>query len=43
MLFHVKMAVKFPHDMPAERAEQLKAEEKALAQRLQKEGVWRHL
>jgi muconolactone D-isomerase len=43
MLFHVKMAVKLPHDMPAERATQLKADEKALAQRLQKEGIWRHL
>jgi muconolactone D-isomerase len=43
MLFHVKMAVKLPHDMPSERAAQLKADETALAQRLQKEGIWRHL
>jgi muconolactone D-isomerase len=43
MLFHVKMVVKLPPDMPVERADQLKAAEKALAQRLQKEGIWRHL
>ena len=43
MLFHVKMTVKLPHDMPAERAAQLKADEKELAQRLMREGTWRHL
>ena len=43
MLFHVKMTVNLPLDMPAERAAGLKAEEKALAQRLQQEGKWRHL
>ena len=43
MLFHVKMTVKLPPDMPAERADQLKANEKAFAQQLQKDGVWRHL
>ncbi len=43
MLFHVKMTVKLPHDMPAERAAQLKAAEKELAQRLMREGTWRHL
>ena len=43
MLFHVKMVVKLPPDMPVERANELKATEKAMAQRLQKEGIWRHL
>lgn len=43
MLFHVRMTVKLPHDMPEDRATRLKAEEKALAQRLQREGTWRHL
>ena len=43
MLFHVKMTVNLPLDIPAERAARLKAEEKALAQRLQQEGKWRHL
>ncbi|WP_339487265.1 muconolactone Delta-isomerase [Pseudomonas sp. EL_65y_Pfl2_R95] len=43
MLFHVKMTVKLPLDMAPDKAAQLKADEKALAQRLQEEGVWRHL
>jgi muconolactone D-isomerase len=43
MLFHVRMTVKLPTDMPPEKAAQLKADEKALAQRLQQEGIWRHL
>jgi len=43
MLFHVKMTVNLPLDMNPEKAAQLKADEKALAQRLQREGVWRHL
>lgn len=43
MLFHVRMTVKLPTDMPAEQAARLKADEKELAQRLQREGTWRHL
>ncbi len=43
MLFHVRMTVRLPADMPAETAAQLKADEKELAQRLQHEGTWRHL
>jgi muconolactone D-isomerase len=43
MLFHVKMTVNLPVDMNPERAVQLKADEKALAQRLQQQGKWRHL
>jgi muconolactone D-isomerase len=43
MLFQVQMNVRLPHDMPAERAAELKAREKDLAERLQREGTWRHL
>jgi muconolactone D-isomerase len=43
MLFHVQMTVRLPHDMPPAEADALKAREKALAQRLQEEGRWRHL
>jgi muconolactone D-isomerase len=43
MLFHVKMTVNLPVDMPAEQAAKLKADEKALAQKLQDQGKWRHL
>lgn len=43
MLFHVKMVVKIPLDMDPAKADKLKADEKALAQRLMEEGKWRHL
>ena len=43
MLFHVKMTVNLPLDMHPERAAALKADEKALAQRLMEQGKWRHL
>ncbi|WXL26975.1 muconolactone Delta-isomerase [Ectopseudomonas mendocina] len=43
MLFHVKMIVQLPPDMDPAKAAQLKADEKQLAQRLQREGKWRHL
>ena len=43
MLFHVKMTVKLPADMAPAVATKLKADEKELAQRLQREGQWRHL
>ena len=43
MLFHVKMTVNLPHDMDPAKAAQLKTDEKELAQRLQREGQWRHL
>ena len=43
MLFHVRMDVRLPSDMDAEAAASLKAEEKALAQDLQRSGTWRHL
>ncbi len=43
MLFMAEMQVNIPHDMPADKADKLKADEKALAQRLQREGKWVHL
>ena len=43
MLFQVRMTVKLPHDMPVDQAARLKADEKELAQLLQREGTWRHL
>ena len=43
MLFHVKMTVNLPLDMDPALATRLKADEKELAQRLQREGSWRHL
>ncbi|AME28550.1 MULTISPECIES: muconolactone Delta-isomerase [Burkholderiaceae] len=43
MLFHVEMTVNLPVDTDAVRAARLKADEKAMAQKLQEAGVWRHL
>jgi muconolactone D-isomerase len=43
MLFHVRMDVKLPLDMPLDVAEQLKATERARFQELQRSGVWRHI
>ncbi|TWI11637.1 muconolactone Delta-isomerase [Aerolutibacter ruishenii] len=43
MLFHVRMDVRIPHDVPAETAARLKAEEKARFQELQRSGKWRHI
>ncbi|MDO5650766.1 MAG: muconolactone Delta-isomerase [Moraxella sp.] len=43
MLFHVRMNVNLPLDMPSETAERIKAEEKAYFQTLQKSGKWRHI
>ena len=43
MLFHVRMNVSLPASMPAAEAATLKQAEKDLAQRLQREGKWRHL
>jgi muconolactone D-isomerase len=37
------MEVQLPPAMPKDQADALKAAERALAQRLQKEGTWRHL
>ena len=43
MLYHVAMEVRLPPDLDPVVAERLKSEEKAVAQRLQREGQWRHL
>ncbi len=43
MLFHVEMTVNLPADLDGVKAASLKAEEKAVSQRLQQEGIWRHL
>ncbi|AHV91763.1 muconolactone Delta-isomerase [Bordetella holmesii] len=43
MLYMVEMQVNLPVDMPTDKADKLKADEKALAQKLQHEGKWQHL
>ena len=43
MLYHVRMDVNLPLDMPAEQANKIKAVEKAYAQELQQQGKWRHI
>lgn len=43
MLYMVEMQVNLPTDMPAERADKLKADEKLLAQQLQQSGKWKNL
>ena len=43
MLFHVRMDVNLPATMPEDQATALKATEKAMSQRLQDSGKWRHL
>jgi muconolactone D-isomerase len=42
-LFHAKMTVNLPHDMPAATADDLKLRERDMALRLQAEGTWWHL
>ena len=43
MLYCIRMDVRVPHDVDAERFDRLKAEEKARARELQLSGTWRHL
>lgn len=43
MLFHVEMHVRIPATLEPALIERLKVEERALAQALQRRGVWRHL
>ena len=43
MLYMVEMTVTIPHDADPARIEKLKADEKAFAQKLQREGKWLHL
>lgn len=40
MIFMVEMQVNLPVDMPTAQADKLKADEKALAQKLQQDGQW---
>ena len=43
MLFHVRMDVNIPADLPAAVADEIKAREKAYSQDLQRSGKWRHI
>lgn len=43
MLYMVEMTVVVPHDADPVRVERLRAEEKAFAEKLQREGKWLHL
>ncbi len=43
MLFHVRMDVALPADMPRETADEIKSREKAYSQALQRSGKWRHI
>ncbi len=43
MLFHVRMDVNLPIDMPSEVSNEIKAREKAYSQELQHSGKWRHI
>jgi len=43
MLFHVRMDVNIPHDLPESEAAEIIAKEKAYSQALQRSGKWRHI
>jgi muconolactone D-isomerase len=43
MLFLVHMQVNMPHDLAPDKANDIKAREKAYAQDLQRQGKWQHL
>lgn len=43
MLFKVEMTVNIPPSLPAEQVDEIKAQEKAYSQRLQREGKWLHI
>lgn len=43
MLFQVRMEVSIPRDLPEEKANEIKAKEKAYSQELQQQGKWRHI
>ncbi len=43
MLFHVRMNVNIPGDLPQAEAAEIIAREKAYSQELQKSGKWRHI
>ncbi len=43
MLYHVEMDVQIPPGLDPAVLDRIKAEEKAMSQDLQRQGVWRHL
>lgn len=43
MLFHVRMDVRIPHDLPSDEAAEIINREKAYSQELQRSGKWRHI
>lgn len=43
MLYHVRMDVNIPLDFDKQKADEIKATEKAYSQELQRQGKWRHL
>lgn len=43
MLFHVRMDVNLPHDLPSDIRSDIVAREKAYSQQLQHSGKWPHL
>ena len=43
MLFLAEMEIRLPPDMPAERADALRAREREYSQALQRDGRWPHL
>ncbi|MFT4148765.1 MAG: muconolactone Delta-isomerase [Paracoccaceae bacterium] len=43
MLFHVRMDVRMPRDLPPEEAAEIIARERAYSQDLQRAGKWRHI
>lgn len=43
MLFHVRMDVRIPSDLPADELADTLAREKAYSQKLQASGKWRHI
>lgn len=43
MLFHIRMDVRLPRDLPADEAAAILAREKAYSQQLQASGKWRHI
>lgn len=43
MLYHVRMDVRLPHDLPADTRAEIVRQERDYAERLQREGRWLHL
>lgn len=43
MLFKVEMTVNIPSSLPVAQVEEIKAQEKAYSQQLQREGKWLHI